>query len=164
MMKSKIQPVTRVNYEQVSTTIGSDVFFVGNITNGESIRFEGNLKGNINISGNLIVGRNALITGDIVASNVHVMGNVEGTIKCEQLKILATGRLTGDAEFQKIIIDEGGTFIGHSKTLMGSINDAAGYNDVLNNENGIFLDPDKNRQNNNNNYEGHWLINEKKRF
>jgi len=116
-MKSKVQTVNRVNYEQVDTIVASDMVFVGDITAGGSIRYEGNLKGNISISGNLIVGRNALITGTVKATNIHIIGTVEGNVKCEQLKILSTGKITGDAEVQSIIIDEGAIFIGNCKTL-----------------------------------------------
>jgi hypothetical protein len=37
--------------------------------------------------------------------------------KCDQLKILSTGKVTGDAEVNSIIIEEGATFIGKCKTL-----------------------------------------------
>ena len=49
-MKSKVQTVNRVNYEQVDTIVSSDIVFVGDITSGGSVRFEGNLKGNISIN------------------------------------------------------------------------------------------------------------------
>ncbi len=130
-MKSKVQTVNRVNYEQVDTIVSSDIVFVGDITSGGSIRYEGNLKGTINISGNLIVGRNALITGTIKASNIHIIGTVEGDVKCEQLKILSTGKITGDAEVQSIIIDEGATFIGNCRTLEESTKDPS-INEILN--------------------------------
>lgn len=130
-MKSKVQTVNRVNYEQVDTIVSSDIVFVGDITSGGSIRYEGNLKGNITISGNLIVGRNALITGTIKAANIHIIGTVEGNVKCEQLKILSTGKITGDAEVQSIIIDEGATFIGNCKTLEETAKDPS-INEILN--------------------------------
>lgn len=130
-MKSKVQTVNRVNYEQVDTIVSSDIVLVGDITSGGSVRFEGNLKGNINISGNLIVGRNALITGTIKASNIHIIGTVEGDVKCEQLKILSTGKITGDAEVQSIIIDEGATFIGNIKTFEEPLQDPS-INEILN--------------------------------
>ncbi|MFA0815534.1 MAG: polymer-forming cytoskeletal protein [Anaerofustis sp.] len=130
-MKSKVQTVNRVNYEQVDTIVSSDIVFVGDITSGGSVRFEGNLKGNISISGNLIVGRNALITGTIKAGNIHIIGTVEGNVKCEQLKILSTGKITGDAEVNSIIIDEGATFIGNIKTLEEPLQDPS-INEILN--------------------------------
>ena len=129
-MKSKIQTVNRVNYEQVDTIISSDVVFVGDITAGNSIRFEGNLKGNINISGNLIVGRNALITGTLNATNFHIIGTVEGDVKCEQLQILSTGKLTGNAQVKSLIIDEGAIFIGNSHTKE-EVNEDPSINDIL---------------------------------
>ncbi len=109
--------VNRVSYEQVESIISNDIVFVGDITAGGSMRFDGSLKGNITITGNLIVGRNALINGTVSARNVHLLGTVEGIITCEQLRILSTGRLTGDAKIQSLIIDDGAMFVGNCITL-----------------------------------------------
>ncbi|MBE6038785.1 MAG: polymer-forming cytoskeletal protein [Anaerofustis stercorihominis] len=113
----KSQNVNRVNYEQVESIISNDIIFVGDITAGGSMRFDGSLKGNIALTGNLIVGRNALISGTITAKNVHLLGTVDGLICCEQLRILSTGKLTGDAKIQSLIIDDGAMFIGNCVTL-----------------------------------------------
>ncbi len=129
-MKNKMQTPGRVNYEQVDTIVSSEIIYVGDITAGGSMRYEGTLKGNITISGNLIVGRNALITGNIKAANVHVIGTVEGNISCEQLKILSTGKITGDAQIKTLIIDEGSLFIGNCRTLTEEDKDPS-INDIL---------------------------------
>lgn len=121
MAKNKL-PVSnkRVNYEQIDTIVGSDITFIGDLAAGGNVRYEGNLKGNINLSGNIIVGRNALISGNINAKNVHIIGTVEGIVTCEQLKILSTGKLTGDVYVDNIIIDEGAIFIGGCKIKSNS--------------------------------------------
>ena len=130
-MKNKVQAANKVNYEQVDSIVSSEVVFIGDITAGGSIRYEGNFKGNINISGNLIVGRNALITGMIKAQSVHVIGTVEGDIKCEQLKILSTGKVVGNPEIKTIIIDEGAILIGNCKTYEETQEDPS-INEILN--------------------------------
>jgi len=128
---NKVKTVNRVNYEQVDSIVSNDIVFVGDITSGNSVRFEGTLKGNVNLSGNFIVGRNAVITGKIKAKNVHVIGLVEGDIDCEQLKIFSTGRVTGDAEVDSIIIDEGAVLTGMCRTREISLQDPT-INDILN--------------------------------
>ena len=52
---NKVKTVNRVNYEQVDSIVSNDIVFVGDITSGNSVRFEGTLKGNVNVSGNFIV-------------------------------------------------------------------------------------------------------------
>ncbi len=116
MKSKKTQTLNRVNYEQVDSIVSSDVVFCGDITSGNSIRFEGTMKGNVSVSGNFIVGRNAVITGDIKAKNVHVIGMVDGNIDCELLKILSTGKVTGDAIVDSIVIDEGAVITGLCRT------------------------------------------------
>lgn len=105
----------RVNYAEIDTIVGPDITIIGDLANGGNVRYEGNLKGNINLEGNIIVGRNALVAGNINAKNVHVIGTVEGIITCEHLKILSTGKLTGDVYVDNIVIEEGAIFIGNCK-------------------------------------------------
>lgn len=130
-MKSKIQSLNRINYEHVDSIISDDLVFIGDITKGGSMRFEGNIKGTITIDGNLVVGRSALIIGTVRAKNVHVLGTIEGNVKCEQLKILSTGKVTGDAEVESIIIDEGAILIGNCRTIDEEIEEPS-IEDILN--------------------------------
>ena len=131
MKKNKVQQSNRVSYDQVETIIGSDITLVGDITSGGSVRFEGNLKGNVNLSGNLIVGRNGLIAGEVKAGNIHIIGTVQGNDTCEQLKILSTGKLQGDAQVESVIIDEGAIFTGSCKTKE-SVSEDPSINEILN--------------------------------
>ena len=115
-MKRDSNTKKKLNYEPVDSRVSGEVVFIGDITSGNSMRFEGNMRGNVNVSGNFIVGRNALITGNIKANNVHVIGTVDGNIDCELLKILSTGKVTGDATVDSIIIDEGAFLVGKCRT------------------------------------------------
>ena len=130
-MKRDSNAKKKLNYEQVDSIVSGEVVFIGDITSGNSMRFEGNLRGNVNVSGNFIVGRNALITGNIKANNVHVIGTVDGNIDCEQLKILSTGKVTGDATVDSIIIDEGAFLVGKYRTREDK-SDNPDIEDILN--------------------------------
>ena len=116
-MKKKNTATGQISYAQVDSLVGSEVELNGDITAGGSMRLEGNFTGNITISGNLVIGRNAYITGDLKAKNVHIIGTVDGNITAETLKILSTGRLYGDATVHKIIIDEGAVINGTYRTI-----------------------------------------------
>lgn len=131
MKNNKLKSANRVNYEQVDSIISNDIVFVGDITSGNSVRFEGTLKGNVTVSGNFVVGRNAVITGKIKAKNVHVIGLVEGDIDCELLKIFSTGKVTGDAIVDDLIVDEGAVLTGLCRTREVSAQDPT-INDILN--------------------------------
>ncbi|MBR4395491.1 MAG: polymer-forming cytoskeletal protein [Eubacteriaceae bacterium] len=130
-MKRDSNAKKKLNYEQVDSIVSGEVVFIGDITSGNSMRFEGNMRGNVNVSGNFIVGRNALITGNIKANNVHVIGTVDGNIDCEQLKILSTGKVTGDATVDSIIIDEGAFLVGKYRTREDK-SDNPDIEDILN--------------------------------
>ncbi len=131
-MKSKtMQTPASVSYEQVDSIVSSEVVLSGDITAGGSLRFEGTLKGNITLSGNLIIGRNSYVQGDIKATNIHIIGTVDGNVSADQLKLLSTGRLNGDASVRTIIIDEGAVFNGRCHTV--TVEDKEpDINDILN--------------------------------
>ncbi|MCO8193109.1 MULTISPECIES: polymer-forming cytoskeletal protein [Anaerofustis] len=141
MAKSKLQVSNkRVNYEQIDTIVGSDITFIGDLAAGGNVRYEGNLKGNVNLAGNIIVGRNAFIAGNINAKNVHIIGTVEGIVTCEQLKILSTGKLTGDVYVDNIIIDEGAIFIGACKTKVADMEDETQISEAMASDKDVDLD------------------------
>lgn len=132
MAKSKLQmSKKRINYEEIDTIVGSDLTIIGDIASGGNVRFEGNLKGNINLSGNVIIGRNAYVKGNVKAKNVHIIGSVEGIVTCEQLKILSTGKLTGDVYVDNLVIDDGAIFIGGCKVKSMGLSDNEKLSEAL---------------------------------
>ena len=100
--------------EQVGTIIGPGAVIEGPLTTKDSTRIDGTIKGNVTISGALIVGSEARITGTISALNVYVAGEVNGNITAPQgkIEISDTGKVIGDVICKGIIIDENAVFQG----------------------------------------------------
>jgi len=109
----KKEKPTLAGLAHVETIISEDVVIVGEITEGGSIRLEGTVKGNINILGNLIVGKNAFIQGDVVCDNINIIGKVEGNVRCKNLKIFTGASLIGSADISTIVIEENSIFVGN---------------------------------------------------
>ncbi|MGI6349763.1 MAG: polymer-forming cytoskeletal protein [Eubacteriaceae bacterium] len=110
MKKSK---PTLSGLAHIETIISEDVEIVGNINKGGSIRLEGILKGNITTQGNLIVGKNASVQGDIQCENMNVIGKVEGNVRCRHLKIFSGASLLGAVDIVTIAIEDNATFAGN---------------------------------------------------
>ena len=100
--------------EQVGTIIGPGAVIEGPLTTKDSTRIDGVIKGNVSISGALIIGQEGKVTGTVSALNVYVAGEVNGNITAPQgkIEISDTGKVYGDISCKGIIIDENAVFQG----------------------------------------------------
>jgi len=104
--------------EKVDTLIGRGTYVEGTINAEGTVRVDGKIQGGINIAGNLIVGEEGAIKGNIKADSAFVAGVVEGNVTAtSQLHITHTAKLVGDIAVKNVIIDEGGIFIGNCKII-----------------------------------------------
>lgn len=99
--------------EGIDTLIGVNTVFTGNIEAEGTVRVDGKIRGDTKVGGDVYIGENAVITGGIAASNVHLSGTVEGNITCSGiLRILSTAKLYGDIKVNSFVADEGALFQG----------------------------------------------------
>lgn len=99
------------NYEVV---IGDHTEFNGDINAEGNVRIDGKLTGNIKSNGEVYIGENSNIVGDITSSKLTISGEVLGEVKViGELKITETGNLEGDILVSSFIINKGGTFKGN---------------------------------------------------
>ena len=102
-----------INTDKIDTLIGKNTDIQGGLQAEGTVRVDGKVKGDVTLSGNLVIGEQAFIKGNIKADNVHMAGVVEGNITAtNQLHMTPTGKLRGDMNVKNIVIDEGATFQG----------------------------------------------------
>ncbi|MDC7294900.1 MULTISPECIES: bactofilin family protein [unclassified Butyrivibrio] len=113
-MFGKKETTFDASLEQVGTIIGQGAVLDGPLTTKDSTRIDGTVKGNVTISGALIVGQEAKIVGTVSAQNVYIAGEVNGNISAPQgkIEISDTGKVYGDVTCKGIIIDENAVFAG----------------------------------------------------
>lgn len=93
--------------------IGNGTSITGNITSNGDVRIDGTLKGNLSISGKLVVGTSGNIEGNVVCQNADVSGKIHGKVTVnELLSLKATAKLLGDIVTTKITIEPNATFTG----------------------------------------------------
>ena len=87
-----------------------------------SLRLEGDgtvlgqFEGEIECTGELLIGREADVTANIRTVNLTISGRVQGNIVVTgRLRITATGRLEGDARVGALVVQEGGVHLGMIK-------------------------------------------------
>ncbi len=111
------------------TLIGSNTELIGDINSKGIIRIDGKVTGNISVQGDLFVGAEAYIKGNVSASNINVAGNIEGDISSVGvLKLLSTAKLIGNIQVKTLTLDEGSVFDGNCKMLENQASKASSFN------------------------------------
>ncbi|MEX0832933.1 MAG: polymer-forming cytoskeletal protein [Actinomycetota bacterium] len=97
------------------TVVGQGAKLEGMIVSAGSLRIDGQVKGEINAEGDVLLSGQAVVEADIKATNVSVAGKLKGDIAAGGTAELARGgRIDGDITSKTLIIQEGGIFCGQS--------------------------------------------------
>ncbi len=102
-------PVKTSSAPMEQATIGRSLVIKGDISGAESLFVDGRIEGTVNIPENRVtVGRNGVVTADVNAREVVIMGKVHGNIICsDRLDIRSEGSVTGDVVVQRISVEDG---------------------------------------------------------
>lgn len=98
------------------TFLGKNTRFEGKLSFQGTMRIDGHLKGEISAQGNLIVGEDALIEGELRVTYVSVSGEVHGDIVAEQrVDLRAPSKVFGSIQSPAVVMEEGVIFEGTTK-------------------------------------------------
>lgn len=107
----KLSP-SKIDSMPISTVLGADIAFTGDIKGDSLIRIDGKIDGNISLKQGVVVGEKAHIKGNINSDYVVVYGNFTGDITCKRLMIRKSGIVNGDIQTENIEIELGGKYNG----------------------------------------------------
>ena len=85
----------------------------GNLESEGDVRVEGQMHGDIRCA-HLVVGRDATVSGDIVAEEAVVRGKVKGSIRANRVILQDTACVESDIYHKVLSVDEGASFDGQS--------------------------------------------------
>ncbi|MCL0051753.1 polymer-forming cytoskeletal protein [Thermodesulfovibrionales bacterium] len=104
----------KITTNKLDILIGEGSEIEGNINTPGTMRIDGMVTGNVR-AGRVVLGKIAVLVGDVVAKSVVIGGRVEGNIAAEEfVDIKDTGKLFGDINSKRVSIIEGGVFVGRS--------------------------------------------------
>jgi|GEM_PF-1109828 len=109
----KKEPVA-VEQPSAASFIGKTMEIEGGLVSDEDLTIEGRVKGTIEVSKTLTIGRYGDVTADINARVVKIIGNARGNIVAsDKVEILSEGRYNGNIISEKLVVSEGAVLIGN---------------------------------------------------
>ena len=106
--------ILNIDESMIDTVLAEDINFTGTMKFSKSLMIKGKFEGQIDATGHLIIGPNAIATATIRAGVVtnygQINGNVEGT---EKVEIWNNAKLTGDIKTPELFIESGCMFNGN---------------------------------------------------
>ncbi len=104
----------RIDDISINTLIGNGSAISGDIKVNGFVRIDGDIDGNLETDGNVIVGENARIRGDVKAKSIIIGGIILGNVQAvESAKVLSDAMVIGDIISHKVQIDDLALFHGH---------------------------------------------------
>ncbi len=90
-------------------TIGRTLVIKGEVSGSESLYIDGRIEGTLTFKDNRVtVGRNGVVSANISAREVVIMGKVTCNIECsDRVDIRSEGSLTGDIVSRRISVEDG---------------------------------------------------------
>lgn len=91
----------------VDFIISSESVITGDIKTKSNIRVDGEVKGDINTSGDVTIGTSAKVTGNISGKDIQITGTVNGDIQASgELRLYSNAKLTGSVKAAGITVQK----------------------------------------------------------
>ena len=76
---------------------------------------DGTIEGSINSDGEVSIGEQGSVEGEIKAQRVMISGHFSGDIEAERLEIVSSGEVVGTVTVDQLVVESGARFNGTSK-------------------------------------------------
>lgn len=102
--------------EGSQTVITEDVEIVGTIKAVSGLRLEGKLNGDLNCSGDVVIGKTGSVKGNISVNSIVVAGQIGGNIMAkDRIELSAAARINGDIKAKRLTVEDGVSFVGKAE-------------------------------------------------
>jgi len=88
--------------------VGTKTTLKGNFECNEDFLIEGTVEGNLRSEGTIVLGRDAMVRGEVSAREVAISGAVVGTIRCsERLDVFKSAKIVGTIQAPVLKMESG---------------------------------------------------------
>jgi cytoskeletal protein CcmA (bactofilin family) len=98
----------------MTTTIGHSITINGEVSSDETLRVDGNVRGQIHMrEAELTIGQSARVEAEVRGTRVLVLGTVRGNIAASsRVELGVSANVTGDISADTVVLAEGARFQG----------------------------------------------------
>ena len=89
-----------------TTIVDAQAQLEGKLT-GKDATIHGRVKGEVALSGRLLIGEDGKVHASIAAESVEVAGHLEGDVKAKSVTLKETARVKGRIDAQSLVVREG---------------------------------------------------------
>jgi cytoskeletal protein CcmA (bactofilin family) len=114
-------PPRKINAAPTRSVIDAWLNITGNLQSEGEVQVDGRITGDIRCA-QLIVGRDAIIEGNITAEEVVVRGKVSGVIRANRVILQDSAHVESDIFHKRLSIEEGAEFDGMSRRCEDPMN------------------------------------------
>ena len=99
---------------ELNTIIGKGTGIQGDVKVQNSLRIDGRVTGNVESTDTVIIGKDGVVEGKVIAKHVLLAGKIKGNINAKGRVFLElTASIDGDIVASHLVIDEGAQFNGN---------------------------------------------------
>lgn len=110
--KDKNTPAPFSASKQIDTVIAEQCTLEGDLTAQNSIKLDGRIHGTLRCEGSAVIGETGLVKGDVYASDLLVLGRLEGNVHAGRLHLQSTAQIQGNIEAETLQVDPGARYQG----------------------------------------------------
>jgi cytoskeletal protein CcmA (bactofilin family) len=108
------------------TVIGRGAIIEGTVRASGPMQVDGQIEGTLEVDGQVSVGPNGAVTGELIADDIVVGGRVEGNVTARaHLHIAPGGSVRGDVRYGSLQIERGGLIDGTTGHGQGATESAS---------------------------------------
>ena len=107
--------VSKLDSLPITTVVGNDMIFKGDIHGDGIVRIDGKVEGNISSKQGIILGEKANVEGFLESDNIIIFGHIKGSVKSKELVLKTTGSVQGDIVSDLLEVEMGSKYDGTMK-------------------------------------------------
>ena len=112
----KPQTYQSVSSQPVDTLISRHCTIEGNLLTQNSVKVDGRIQGNLQATGQAIIGEHGLVMGDVHSTDLLVFGRLEGNVRAKAVHLEPAARIQGAIEAETLQMEPGVSYTGSLRT------------------------------------------------
>lgn len=121
MAKQPESDAVSIDEKSIVTVLADDIIFKGTLSFKTSLMIKGTFEGEIDATGELVIGDKAVVKANIKSDTIVCYGRIEGNVEAKKSIIFArSSQITGDIKTPDLVIQSGCRFNGNCTMTSGA--------------------------------------------